>query len=286
METALEVRTLTKRYPGFCLDRVSFSVPAGEIVGLIGENGAGKTTTIKAILGLVTADDGTVTAPGADSPRALRERIGVVFDENCFHGSLTLRQLCGVLGGIYRSWDAPQFRQLCQVLELPEGKRIGTFSRGMKQKLSLAAALAHRPMLLILDEPTSGLDPAMRETLAELLLDFVQDEHHAILFSTHLTTDLERIADRIVLLHGGRTVLDQEKDTLIYRYGVLRCRTEEFRQLDPADVLTCRQLDCQWEALVADRERMAAKYRRCVVDPVTLEDILLLYVKGGAPCGA
>lgn len=163
---------------------------------------------------------------------------------------------------------------------LPADKEIKTFSKGMKMKLSIAAALSHDPKLLILDEATSGLDPVMRDDILDVFLDFVQDENHSILMSSHITTDLEKVADYIAFLHNGKIIFDKEKDELIYRYGIIRCSSSQFEKLDKEDILACRKKDYQWDVLVADREKAARRYKDFVIDNATIDDILLLYVKG------
>lgn len=280
---ALEVRDLTKHYAGFTLDGVSFCVPRGTIVGLIGENGAGKSTTLRSILGLIQKDGGSVTLLGQEEGErdpALREQIGVVFDGSHFPDSLTPRQLGRVFARIYATWEGAYYLDLLGQLGLPMEKKISAFSRGMKMKLAIAAALAHRPRLLVLDEATSGLDPVVRDDILDLLLGFVQDEENAILISSHITSDLEKVADTIVFLHEGRCIFSKPKDELIYRYGILRCGAAQFEALDRADVVAWRRRDYQFEALVADRDTARRKYPKTVVDAATIDDIMLLYAKG------
>lgn len=280
---ALEVRDLTKHYAGFTLDGVSFCVPRGTIVGLIGENGAGKSTTLRSILGLIQKDGGSVTLLGQEEGErdpVLREQIGVVFDGSHFPDSLTPRQLGRVFARIYATWEGAYYLDLLGQLGLPMEKKISAFSRGMKMKLAIAAALAHRPRLLVLDEATSGLDPVVRDDILDLLLGFVQDEENAILISSHITSDLEKVADTIVFLHEGRCIFSKPKDELIYRYGILRCGAAQFEALDRADVVAWRRRDYQFEALVADRDTARRKYPKTVVDAATIDDIMLLYAKG------
>ena len=280
---ALEVRDLTKHYAGFTLDGVSFCVPRGTIVGLIGENGAGKSTTLRSILGLIQKDGGSVTLLGQEEGErdpALREQIGVVFDGSHFPDSLTPRQLGRVFARIYATWEGAYYLDLLGQLGLPMEKKISAFSRGMKMKLAIAAALAHRPRLLVLDEATSGLDPVVRDDILDLLLGFVQDEENAILISSHITSDLEKVADTIVFLHEGRCIFSKPKDELIYRYGILRCGAAQFEALDRADVVAWRRRDYQFEALVADRDTARRKYPKTVVDAATIDDIMLLHAKG------
>lgn len=198
MGSALEIHELTKKYEDFTLDHISFQVPSGSIVGLIGENGAGKTSTINAVLGLIKKDSGEIEILGENADNLsspVKEEIGVVFDGSNFSEELTPVKLNKVLRDVYSSWDQALFSKLLEQMEVPLFKKIKTFSKGMKMKLSIAVALAHHPRLLILDEATSGLDPVMRDDILDMFLDFVQDEEHSILVSSHITSDLEKVAD-------------------------------------------------------------------------------------------
>lgn len=288
MKNAIEVKDLTKQYPGFLLDKVSFSVPSGSIVGFIGENGAGKSTTIKALLGLVAHDAGSVKLLGKDGGEKLRdvkEEIGVVFDENCFPECLYVRDVERVMRASFRSWESDTFYACCRRFGLPEKKAIREFSRGMKMKLSIAAAFSHRAKLLIFDEATSGLDPVVRSEILDLLMEFIQEEDHTVLLSSHITSDIEKIADYILLIHEGRILLFENKDTLLYEYGLVRCGSREAGELDRDQVVGIRQNQFETEVLVRDRSCFAEK-SGFVVDRVTLEDILLFMVKNGKEGGA
>lgn len=282
METMLQVENLTKQYGNFMLDQVSFTVPKGAIVGLVGENGAGKTTIIKAILNLIHKDEGTVTFWGQklSSSKHLREDIGVVFDEINFYQTLTPLKVGKIAGASYKQWDNSIYREYLRQFELPVNKKIKELSRGMKMKLSIAVALSHNPKLLILDEATSGLDPVMRDDILDIFLDFVQDENHSVLLSSHITTDLEKVADYITFIHHGKVVFSKMKDELRYNYGIIRCGSNLFNQLDKDEILAYRKETYQWDILVADREKAKRKYKNAVVDNATIDDILILYVKG------
>ena len=285
-ENILRVEGLTKVYPGFTLDKVSFCAPKGAIVGLIGENGAGKSTALEAILGLIRPDGGKVWLWGQEGESlepAQREKIGVVLDGGNFPQGLTAEQLDRVLGRIYPSWQAKRYFALLNRLKVPGGKKVKELSKGMKVKLALAAALSHDSRFLVLDEVTSGLDPVVREDILDLFLEFVQDEEKGILISSHITGDLEKVADYIVFLHQGKVLLEKPKDQLLYEYGILRCGEEQFRALDRADLLAWRRQGYQWEALVADRKAAQRKYAQGVADPASLEEIMLMYVKGERP---
>jgi ABC-2 type transport system ATP-binding protein len=282
-ENALAVKGLTKKYADFILDDVSFDVPQGTIVGLIGENGAGKSTTINAVLGLIRKDAGAISILGKrehEIDNAIREQIGVVFDGSNFTGSLSPKKLNNVLKNIYASWNEQTYHGLLKKLSLPQNKKIKEFSRGMKMKLSIAVALSHDSKLLILDEATSGLDPVVRDDILDMFLDFIQDEENSILVSSHITSDLEKVADYIVFIHNGKVVFSKSKDELIYRYGIIKCGSAQFDSLDKSDIIAYRKQDYEWQILVADRAAAQKKYPKALIDPATIDEIMLMYVKG------
>ena len=282
-KTALTVSGLTKRYKEFSLSDISFEVPQGTIVGLIGENGAGKSTTLNAILGVVHKDAGEISIMGnpiEELKPDIKEKIGVVFDGTNFSEELTPKKLNKVLKGIYASWDEDFFVSLLKKLSLPLQKKIKSFSKGMKAKLSIAVAFAHHPKLLILDEATSGLDPIVRDDILDMFLDFVQDEENSILVSSHITTDLEKVADYIVFIHEGRLIFSKPKDELLESYGIVKCGAAQFDALDKQDIIAYRKQDYEWQVLVADRHSAEKKYPKAMVIPATIDEIMLLYVKG------
>lgn len=282
MDNILEVRNLTKQYADFTLDHVSFSIPKGTIMGLIGENGAGKSTTINAILDLIHKDDGTVTFWGQElsSAKQLKEDIGVVFDGINFYETLTAAKVGKISQAAYKQWDDLLYREYLNRFQLPTDKEIKTFSKGMKMKLCIAVALSHRPKLLILDEATSGLDPVMRDDILDVFLEFVQDEEHSIMISSHITTDLEKVADTITFIHQGKVLFCKAKDELRYQYGIIRCGAAAFDEIDKSEILAYRKEDYQWNVLVADKEKARRRYKNAVVDDAAIDDIMLLYVKG------
>lgn len=283
MEPILQVENLTKQYPDFKLDHVSFSVPKGTIMGLIGENGAGKSTTINAILDLIQKDEGVVKFWNQElscDPKNIKENIGVVFDGINFYETLTPAKIGKISAAAYRQWDESVYNNYLKKLQLPPHKEIKTFSKGMKMKLGIAVALSHKSKLLILDEATSGLDPVMRDDMLDLFLDFVQNENHSILMSSHISTDLEKVADYITFIHKGKVLFCKQKDELRYQYGIIRCGAVQFDAIDKSEVLAYRKRDYQWDVLVADKEKARRKYTESVVDDASIDDILLLYVKG------
>ena len=281
MRNALTISGLTKTYQDFVLDHVSFTVPSGSIVGLIGENGAGKSTTINAALGLIQKEDGMVSVLGEENlNKDIKEQIGVVFDGSNYPEILSPRKLNRIMKNIYRSWDEQIYFRLLKQFSLPSDKQIKQFSKGMRMKLAITAAFSHHSRLLILDEATSGLDPVVRDDILDMLLDFVQDEEHSILVSSHITSDLEKIADYIVFIHEGKVVFERPKDELTEQYGILKCGAAQFDALDKSDIISYRKMDYEWQILVSDRERMQKKYPKAMVVPATIDEIMLLYVKG------
>lgn len=281
MNDALIISGLTKTYKDFMLNGVSFSVPCGSIVGLIGENGAGKSTTINAVLGLIQKEAGSICVLGKEQlDNEIKEQIGVVFDGNNYPEIFSTRKLNRVMKNVYHSWEEHTFLNLLKKLSLPTDKPIKQFSKGMKMKLAIAVALSHNSKLLILDEATSGLDPVIRDDILDILLDFAQNETHSILISSHITTDLEKIADYIVFIHEGQVVFSKPKDELIEQYGIIKCGAAQFEALDKSDIIVYRKMDYEWQVLVADRAAMKKKYPKALIDSASIDEIMLLYVKG------
>lgn len=280
---AIECRDLTKAYRGFTLDHLTFSLPAGCILGLVGENGAGKSTTLKLLMNAISRDEGQVSLLGVDnqSPEFLQTKqdIGVVLDEACLPEVITPRETGKLMALTYTRWDQGLYEQYLARFALPKDKKFKELSRGMKMKLAIAAALSHGAKLL-LDEATSGLDPIVRDEVLDLLLDFVQDERHGVLVSSHITSDLEKVADYITFLHQGKLVFTLEKDLLVDQYGVLHCGAAVFDTLDPADILAWRREAYQYKVLVRDRYQAEKKYPQALVSPAAIEDTMLFYVKG------
>lgn len=283
MKNMIEVKGLCKSYPDFALKHVSFQVPGGSIMGLIGENGAGKTTTLKSLLGLTRFEGGEIFLLGCPVPqreRTVKQDVGMVLDDCFFHDALKAREIDKILAPVFRNWDSGLFRDYLNKFKLPEKKLVKEYSRGMKMKLSLAAALAHHPRLLILDEATAGLDPVVRDEILDEFLGFIGDEDHSILISSHITSDLEKVADYITYLHRGQVVLSDAKDVILEDYGRLACSAQDLSQVDPEDLIRVRRGSFQCEALVAGRSAFARKYPCLLVERVGLEDIMLFIGKG------
>ena len=285
MENILELQQICKSFPksNFILDKLSFSLPYGAILGFVGENGAGKTTTIGCILNTVRKDSGIVKLFGKemrDIDTDIREKIGVVYDGDNFPGFWTAKQLSQVMEGIYTQWDNALFQKYLEDFHLPVKQKIKNYSRGMTMKLAIAVALSHHPQLLILDEATSGLDPIMRDEMLDVFLEFVQEESHSILLSSHITSDLEKVADYITFIHNGKLIMTASKNDLVYNYAVMRCKESQFLALDPGDIIAYRKRDFQIDVLVNNGKEAQRKYKGSVVDHVSVDEIMLLLVKG------
>ena len=283
IQNAIEVKNLTKNYDNFSLNKVSFTVPKGCIMGFVGENGAGKTTTIKAILDLVHPDGGEVSVLGESSrslSKELKAQIGAVFDGSNLHDNLTASEVNTVLKNIYPNWDEKCFYQYLNRFELPPHKRLKEFSRGMKMKLSICIALSHQSKLLILDEATSGLDPIVRDEILDIFLEFIQDEEHTILLSSHIISDIEKIADYVTFIHKGNIVFSENKDDLIYQYGVLRCRREEVSGLDRNYIVGIRENSYGAEVMIRNKDHFQMHYHQYQVERTSIEEIMLFVSRG------
>lgn len=289
----IEARGLTKHYDGFSLEGVDLAVNEGEVVGFVGQNGAGKSTVIKALLGLIRVDGGEGSVLGTPSDEltrasgaATKERVGVVFDTVSLPGHLRVADVGRIYASAFASWDAHRFSQLTRDLGLDPKKAVKDLSRGMGMKLSLACALAHDPQVLILDEATAGLDPMARDEALERLRDFVAQPGHAILMSSHITSDLERIADRIVCIDAGRIVFDLEKDAITDSAGVARCRVADLERIASSGMVPDSELrylrhDYGIDVLVPDRFAFAEMFPDIPCDRMTIDDYMSLTLKGG-----
>lgn len=283
MEYLIEVENLNKTYPGFSLKNVSFKVPGGCIMGLIGENGAGKSTTIKAILDLIHTDGGKIRVLGKDvrkKGKEIREDIGVVLDGASFHETLRAREIGKFMGKIYQNWDEKYYQRLLKTFDVPGNKPIKNFSTGMKMKLMIVAAMAHHPNLLILDEATSGLDPVVRDEILDMFQEFIQDEEHSVLISSHITSDLEKVADYITFIHKGEIFLSEEKDRIMEEYGIVRCRPEDVDVIDEKMIVGISRGTYSCDVLVNQREKLKQQHPDFMINRIKLEDVLLFKVKG------
>ena len=276
---AIEIKDLCKNYPGFSLDHVNLTLPCGCILGLVGENGAGKSTTIRLILDMIARDSGTITLLGKDNReniRLLKEDIGVVLDEVGIPACLNPKQVGKIMANTFRNWEQAVYDSLLEKLAVPPEKPFKDFSKGMKMKLGIAIALSHRPKLLILDEATSGLDPVVRDEVLDLFSEFTREESHAVLISSHIVSDLEKICDYIAFLHRGKLLLCEEKDALKEKYGILRCSKDQLPALPPEAVIGRKETAYGVEAIAA-RDAVPAGLS---LSPIDIEELFIFMVKG------
>ncbi|MBG9782982.1 ABC transporter ATP-binding protein [Shouchella lehensis] len=275
MNALVEVSELNKTFKqgGFGLKKVSFTIKPGSIVGFIGENGAGKSTTIGSIIGSIRKDQGTVRVFGQemqDGKDFVKEEIGVVFDTVQLPEELTIVKLERVFNGIYRNWDKEMFYSYVEQFSLPRKKKIGSFSRGMSMKVSVAVALSHDAKLLLLDEATAVLDPSGRDDLLSVLRTFVSDGKRSILLSSHITSDIEKIADSLIFIKDGRILFDIEKESLLSTYRIRSCTTKEFHSLAKETIVAYRVQEELVSVLVKGKEGKAA----------SLDEMTVLLMRG------
>ena len=283
MDNNIELQNVSKKYKDFELKDISFDVPKGCIVGLIGENGAGKTTTIKSILN-ITKFEGIIKIFGKDNvknEKEIKEEIGVVLDDSFLSDYLTAKQVNSIMKEFYKTWNENKYINLLKQFNLPTDKLIKDFSSGMKMKLKIATAISHNPKLLILDEPTSGLDPVVRNEILDIFRKYIEeDETRSILLSTHITTDLEHISDYIVFVEKGKMIFNLSTDELLENYGIVKCSKENFIRLDEKDYIAYKKGKYQYEVLTSDKNIIRNKYNITTIDKPSIEDIMLFYIKG------
>ena len=272
---AIEIKDLTKEYDGFKLDNISLVLPSGCIMGLIGENGAGKSTTINSILGLKKYKKGSIKVLGQDMNAKLKNDIGVVLDEVGLPEALNVKNIGTIMRNVYSNWNDDDLNRDINKFSLPEIKKFGDFSKGMKMKLAIAIALSHNAKLLILDEPTSGLDPLVRDEIIDILIEFTRDEDHSILISSHIVSDLEKLCDYIAFIHKGKLMLCEEKDVLLERYRFISATEEQINELDHDAVKGKKVGKFSTEAIV-DQELIPESFR---TSPVTIEDLFVFMAK-------
>ena len=280
-ENAIEINGLTKKYDGFTLDNVSFNVPKGSIMGFIGQNGAGKTTTIRALLNIIKNNGGEIKLLGLDHIKDeydIKERIAVVFDELPFHDSFTGVALSKMFAGLYGAWDEKRFFELCDRFGLPTKKKLSKFSKGMKMKMQIATALSHNAELLIMDEATTGLDPVVRNEILDMFREYLIEGNRSILMSSHITSDLEKIADCVTFIDKGKILLTGYKDDVLDTHGLIKCTKAEYKEIASGDYISARVSDFGAELLTADRAAAEKKYSGATIEKTTLEEIMLFYV--------
>lgn len=288
MKNAIEIKDLVKRYDSkFELGKIDLKIQSGTIVGLIGENGAGKTTLIKSILNILHIGQGTIKIFGKDyqkEEKVIKEDIGVVLDNVFLPEILCVKDINSMMKDMYKKWDTDLFFQYLDNFQIDKSKQIKSLSKGMRKKLEIITALSHHPKLLLLDEPTSGLDPVVRNEILDLFLNFISDEEHTILLSTHITSDLEHIADSIVFIDQGQIVLNDARDDIMDKYGILKCDIEYFKSIEKEDIISYKKDKYSYNILIKDIKKMKKKYSECIIDKITLDDLMVLMIKGEKQC--
>lgn len=288
MKNVIEIKNLIKKYDSkFQLGEINLEIPNGYVIGLIGENGAGKTTLIKSILNIIKIDQGNIQVFGKDikiQESLIKEEIGVVLDNTFFPELLTPKDINTIMKDIYKNWDEKLYTKYMTEFNLTMNQKLKVMSKGMRKKLEIATALSHHPKLLILDEPTSGLDPVVRNEVLDIFLNFLQEEDHTILLSTHITSDLEHIADRIIFIDQGRIILDKNRDDIIDNFGILKCDIDQFNIISKEDIVCYKKNKYNYEILIQNRQKMAKKYKNCIIDTITLEELMVLMIKGEKLC--
>ena len=280
-ENAIEIKNLTKQYDGFKLDNINFAVPKGCVMGFIGQNGAGKTTTIRALLNITKADSGTIKLLGMDHIKneyAIKEHLAAVFDELPFPEVFTANQINTMFKGLYRNWDEETYFTYLDRFCLPRKKKLKKFSKGMKMKLQIATALSHGAKLLIMDEATTGLDPVVRNEILDIFREYIQDENNSILMSSHITSDLEKIADCVTFIDRGRILLTGYKDDILQSHALMKCTNTELDTIPVEDYISARCNDFGTELMVTDAVAAKKKYPALTFDSTSLEEIMLFYV--------
>ena len=283
MDNILEVKNLCKKYQGFELKNVNIALPKGTIMGFIGENGAGKTTTIKAILDIIKEYTGEIKIFGLDNrkdEKEIKENIGIVLDDIFFPEILTPNDINNIMKNIYKDWDSELYFKYLTNFTFPNNKAIKTLSKGMRKKLEIVVAISHHPKLLILDEPTAGLDPVARNEVIDIFQNFIQNEECSIFLSSHITTDLEHIADYITFINNGNIILSKTREELLEDYGIVKCTKEEFDKIDKKDFIKYKENKYEYEVLIENRKLFNKKYDVSTIDKITLEELMVLMIKG------
>lgn len=284
MNNVIELKNVYKKYPTFELGKINLEIQSGKVIGLIGENGAGKTTLIKSLLSVIHSEGEIKLLNSSINNEDLKENIGIVLDNAFFPEILSSKEIECSLKSIYKNWDTSLFQKYIKLFNLEYKKPIKNMSKGMKKKLEIACALSHKPKLLILDEPTSGLDPIVRTEVLDLFQEFMKDENNTILISSHITTDLERIADEIILIDNGKILLQEDKDEILDNYGILKCDIKDFKNIDSKDIISYKKNTYNYEILIKDKIKLSKKYKDYIIDKISLDNLMLLMIKGEKQC--
>lgn len=283
MENIISIKSLTKSYTSYLLNEINLDIPNGSIVGLIGENGAGKTTLISLILNQITRDKGEIRIFGLDNlkdEKKIKKKIGFVVDECCFHNCFTANDVNSIMKLIYKDWNSDIFYNYILRFSIERKKKISEMSKGMKSKVMLSVALAHNPQLLILDEITSGLDPVVRDDILKILRDFVNDGEKSVFFSTHITSDLDKVADYVAFLDHGNIVFMEKKEELLNKYLIIQCVAEKAKNIENDYIIKQYNHNDTTIMLVENTSDVVEKYHEFIKNP-TIDDLMLLHIKGG-----
>ena len=283
MDTAIRLHNVTKNYESFTLDHITMDIPKGCIVGLVGENGAGKTTLLKAILDMIHLDEGQISLDGVPVSRLSydwKKEVGVILSGLDFAASMNAREIGNIMAGTYENWQQNVYEAYLQRFKIEPGKTVQKYSKGMKMKLNIAVALSHQAKLLIFDEATSGLDPIVRDDILDLLLEFIQDEEHTAIISSHIVTDLEKVADYIAFLHEGKLKFYMNKDEILYHYGVVRCSPQQYQKLPKELVKGVRKGNFSYDVLISAKQKIHQSFPEIAIDNAGIKDVILYLVKG------
>ena len=283
MENAIEIKNLSKTYQDFRLQELNLSIPAGTVMGLIGANGAGKSTLINSLLGLQKSDYQSIHILGMDlktQEKEIKEEIGVIFDVTHYNLEFTPVFIGKVLSKIYKNWDMATYKNYLEKFHLPINKKLKKYSKGMKMKLEFAIALSHSPKLLILDEATNGLDPIFRDEVLDIIREYTEDENHTVLLSSHITSDLDKIADYIAFIHEGRLLFVKTYDEIQENYGIINCGKEVFETLSTEDIISYRKEAYGYKVMIQNKQQLRKIFRDLEIENTSIEDLMLFYVKG------
>lgn len=283
MNHAIEVKNLNKNYDEFSLKNINFTVPSGTVVGLIGQNGAGKSTLISAMLGLIDSQYEMNKLLGKDikqNEKDIKEDIAVIFDQTHYNQEFTPLFIGKILSKIYKTWDQNKFIDYLDKFNIPKSKKIKKFSKGMKMKMEFALAFSHDTKLLILDEATSGLDPIFRNEVLDILREYTEDENHSILISSHITSDLDKIADYIAFIDNGEILFTKPYDEIRDEYGMLTCKEETFKTLNEEDIIAYQKETYGYKVLLKNKHEIRKIFTDLVIENASIEDVMLYYIKG------
>ncbi|MDF2872886.1 MAG: ABC-type multidrug transport system, ATPase component [Anaerocolumna sp.] len=284
MENILEISGLNKSYGNFSLQDISFSLPEGCITGFIGTNGAGKTTTLRTILGLTSKLSGNVRLFGLDmeaNEKQIKERIGIVLDGGGFYEELSLSEMKSIVASAYKSWDEITYRRYLDRFSLNPKQKIQELSKGMRMKYALALSLSHKAELLIMDEPTSGLDPLIRSQLLDILKEYMDNGGRGVFFSTHITSDLDKIADMLIMIDNGKIIFREDKDILLDSYRIIKGDMKDLTKDTDKLFMNISKTAFGFTGITNQLEAVKNAMPDAIIERTTIEDVMLCNIKGG-----